>query len=85
MFYFQAMVEQQNHLFHLPYSSSYYDARPQSSHTVSQKRRFTNHCILAGYPETHASLVPPAQTKPTHSTPVEGSMSPSKLGLQAPH
>ena len=42
-----------------------------------------NQCIPAGYPETHAPLVPQAQTEPTRPTPIKGSRSPSKLGFQA--
>ena len=38
----------------------------------------------AGYPETHALLIPQAQAGPTPHSPIEGSRSPSKLGLQAP-
>jgi hypothetical protein len=37
-----------------------------------------------GSQKTHVSLVPQAQTGPTHSTPIEGSRSSSKFGLQAP-
>jgi hypothetical protein len=37
-----------------------------------------------GTPKIYASLVPQAQTRPTHSTPVEGSRSPSKFGFQNP-
>ena len=70
---------------HLSSSSSYYGARSYPSHTVSQKRRFANQCIPAGYPERHVSFVPQAQTRSTHSTLITGSRSPSKLGLQAPH
>jgi hypothetical protein len=39
----------------------------------------------AGYLKTHASSMPQAQTRPTRFTPVKGSRSPSKLGLQAPN
>ena len=38
----------------------------------------------AGYPETHAPLVPQAQAGPIHHSFVKGYRSPSKLGLQAP-
>ena len=38
----------------------------------------------AGYPETHAPLVPQAQARPTHYPPIMGSRSLSKLGLQTP-
>jgi hypothetical protein len=34
--------------------------------------------------KTHASLALQAQLRPTRSTPIKGSRSPSKLGLQAP-
>jgi hypothetical protein len=43
-----------------------------------------NQCALLDILKTHASLAPQAQVRPTRSTPVIGSRSLSKLGLQAP-
>jgi hypothetical protein len=43
-----------------------------------------NQCAQLGTQKTNVSLVPQAQIRPTRSTPVEGSRSPSKLGLKAP-
>jgi hypothetical protein len=57
----------------------------QSSHTITQKRRFVNQYAQLGAPKTHASLAPQAQVRPTYFTPVKGSRSSSKLGLQAPN
>jgi hypothetical protein len=76
-------LSNQNHftIFHIPVLTTALD---HSQVIPSQKWRFMNQCIPAGYSETHVSLVPQAQIRPTHSTPIEGSRSPSKLGLQAP-
>jgi hypothetical protein len=38
-----------------------------------------------GTQKTHASFVPQAQIRTICSTPIKGSRSPSKLGLQAPN
>jgi hypothetical protein len=59
---------------------------PDYSHAVpSSWRWFTNQCAQLGAPKTHALFVPRAQARPTHSSPVKGSKSPSKFGLQAPN
>ena len=81
MLLFKQVVSNQNHftIFHILVLTTVLDHSQVS--TVSQKWRFMNHCIPAGYPETHASLVPRAQKRPTRSTPIKGSRSPSKLGL----
>ena len=77
------MVSNQNHftIFDIPVHTMVVDHSQIG--TVSEKRRFANQCIPAGYSKTHDSLVPQTQTEPTHPTVVKGSRSPSKLGLQA--
>jgi hypothetical protein len=82
MFYFQARVEQSEPFFSSFIFSSYYGARVQSNRTVEMAIRES--ICPAGYPEKHTPHSPQARARPTRSTPVTGSRSPSKLGLQAP-
>jgi hypothetical protein len=53
-----ARVEQSEPFYHLhiPVLTTVRDHSQVG--TVSQKRRFTNQCIPAGYPETHVSIIP---------------------------
>jgi hypothetical protein len=87
MFYFQARVEQSEPFFHL---SSFIFQFLLRCQIVVKPYRHVETAIResmcpAGYPEkTHASLAPQARARPTRSTPVTSSRSPSKLGLQAP-
>ena len=82
MFYFQARIEQKIHFttFHLPVLTTVLDYRQ----AVPDYPTIHESMCPAGYPKTHALLVPQAQTGPTQHSPVKGSRSPSKLGLQAP-
>ena len=85
MCYFQAGGKQSDFLFfhsifHLLVLTTM--LRVKTSRTDSAAIR--EPMCLAGYPKTHALLVPQAQVGPTHHPPVKGSRSLSKLGLQAP-
>jgi hypothetical protein len=84
LFYFQARVKQLElfFIFHMPVLTTVSD----HSQVVPSHRNGNLRINMPSWvsQKTHVSLVPQAQMRPTHSTPVKGSRSMSKLGLQAP-
>ena len=82
MFYFQARVEQSVLFHHLTSFSSYYDAKVKTSRTDSAA--IHEPMSPAGYPKTHAPLVPQAQAGPTHHSPILGVQVPIQTGTPSP-
>jgi hypothetical protein len=58
---------------------------PEHSQAVPSRRNGDSRINMPSWvpQKTHVSLAPQAQVRPTRSTPIKGSMSSSKLGLQA--
>jgi hypothetical protein len=85
LFCLQARVEQTEPsfpIFHMPVLTTV----PDRSQTVPSRRNNNSRINVPSWvpQKTHASLASQAQTRPTRSTPIKGSRSSSKLGLQAP-
>ena len=79
MCYFQTCGKQSDHfiIFYILVLTTVLDCRQ----VVPDYSAIRELMCPAGYPETHAPLVPQAQAGPTHHSLVKGSRSPSKLRL----
>ena len=82
MCYFQAGGKQSDYfiIFHILVLTTMLDYRQ----VIPDYPVIRESMCPAGYPKTHALLVPQAQAGPTHHSLVKGSRFPSKLGLHAP-
>ena len=82
MLYFQAGGKQSDHftIFHTLVLTTVLDYKQ----VVLDYPAIHESMCPARYPKTYAPLVPQAQAGPTHHSPITGSRSLSKLGLQAP-